>query len=79
MKLFKPCSVSHWFSICLQYASVFVEVLIPFQLKRDYYSTVEGSIWTWLMVQALAVINFHRYGSLQLNQTAAAHINRREI
>ena len=54
-----------------------MEVLIPFKLKRDYYS-IEGSIWTWLTVQAIAITNFHRYESLQLNQTAAAPISYRE-
>lgn len=72
MKVLKLHSISHWFSIYFQYASVFVEVLIPFKLKNDY-STVEGSIWTWLILQALAVTNFHQYGSLQLNQTSLYH------
>lgn len=57
MQLFKLRSTSHWFSIYFQYASVFVEVLIPFELKCDYYSAGEGSAWTWLTVQVLTCCN----------------------
>lgn len=80
MKLFKLCSTSHQFSIYFQYASVFVVVLVPFKLKHDYYSTVEGSSWTWLTVQVpLAATNFHQYGSFYLNPTSAAGISHGEL
>lgn len=79
-KLFKLCSTSHQFSIYFQYASVFVVVLVPFKLKRDYDSTVEGSSWTWLTVQVLLdTTYFHQYGSFFLNLTSAAGISHGEL
>ena len=56
-----------------------MEVFIPFELKCDYYSPVESSVWTWLAVQILAVTNFRQHGPLHLNPTVAACIDRGEL